>query len=273
MKEKKAFENQVIGLISGEGEFPLILANSLLKQGYTVKAVCFSNKQEKALSKFGIKVKKLRIGQLGKLIEFFQKENVKELVLLGKIDKSYALKIGIPDLRALYLWKKLKNRGDNFILKAFVSDLEKEGFIIRGPAEFLKEYLTPKKVFTQREPTSEEWEDIYYGIKIAKAIGELDIGQCVVIKEKMTVAVEAMEGTDATILRAGSLRKDTVVVKVAKPKQDLRLDLPVAGLKTIETLVKAKAKVLALEAEKTFFLQREKAIKFANKHGIAIVGI
>jgi DUF1009 family protein len=154
-----------------------------------------------------------------------------------------------------------------------VSELEKEGFVVRGPAEFLEEYLTPKQIFTKREPTPEEWEDIRYGFEIAKAIGELDIGQCVVVKDRMTVAVEAMEGTDATILRAGSLRKETVVVKVAKPKQDLRLDLPVVGAKTIETLIKAKAKVLALEAGRTFFLQQKEAIQLADRHQIAIVGV
>jgi len=273
LKEKSLSNSKLIGLISGEGEFPLILTKSLLNQGYSVVAVCFSRGQLKALSSLGAKAIKLRIGQLGKLINTFKKEGVKELLFLGKIDKSHALKIGLPDLKALSLWRRLKNREDDSLLRALVSELEEEGFIIRGPAEFLEEYLTPKKVFTKREPTPEEWEDIKYGFEIAKAIGRLDIGQCVVVKEKMTVAVEAMEGTDATILRAGSLRKETVVVKVAKPKQDLRLDLPVVGAKTIETLIKAKAKVLALEAGKTFFLQQDKAIKLAEKHGIAIVGV
>jgi len=170
------------------------------------------------------------------------------------------------------LWKRLKNREDNAILKAVVEELEKEGFKVRGPAEFLGEFLTPEGVLSKRIPNEEEWEDIKYGFFIAKKIGALDIGQCVVVKNKMTVAVEAMEGTDATILRAGSLKKDTVVVKVAKPIQDLRLDLPVVGFKTIENLVKAKAKVLALEAEKTFFLQQEKALELADKHGIVIIG-
>lgn len=261
-----------IGLIAGEGEFPLILAKELKDRAYEIVAVCFSQEQKGRLKPWVEKVEVISIGQFGRLINVFKKEKVKELVFLGKVDKSKALRIGIPDFKALMLWKKLKNREDNSILKAAADELEKEGFTVKGPAEFLQKFLTPEGVLTKRHPTEEEWEDIRYGFNIAKKIGELDVGQCVVVKNKMTVAVEAMEGTDATILRAGTLRKDTVVVKVAKPIQDFRLDLPVVGLNTIENLLKAKARVLVLEAEKTFFLQREEAIRLAEKHDITIVG-
>ncbi|MBO8143092.1 MAG: UDP-2,3-diacylglucosamine diphosphatase LpxI [Thermodesulfobacterium sp.] len=265
-------EDNKIGLISGEGEFPVILARSLKDKNYEIIAVCFSNGQKERLKKFVSEVFKISIGQLGKLIKIFKEREVKNLVFLGKIDKSYALRVGIPDFKALALWKNLKNREDNSILKSVIEELEKEGFVVRGPSEFLQEFLTPEGIFTKRAPTAEEWEDIKYGFKIAKIIGSLDVGQCVVVKDKMTVAVEAMEGTDATILRAGRLRKNTVVIKVAKPIQDLRMDLPVVGLKTVETLVKSNAKVLVLEAGKTFFLQKEEAVKLANKHKISIVG-
>jgi len=265
-------EDNKIGLISGEGEFPVILARSLKNKNYEIIAVCFSNGQKERLKKFVSEVFKISIGQLGKLIKIFKEREVKNLVFLGKIDKSYALRVGIPDFKALALWKNLKNREDNSILKSVIEELEKEGFVVRGPSEFLQEFLTPEGIFTKRAPTAEEWEDIKYGFKIAKIIGSLDVGQCVVVKDKMTVAVEAMEGTDATILRTGRLRKNTVVIKVAKPIQDLRMDLPVVGLKTVETLVKSNAKVLVLEAGKTFFLQKEEAVKLANKHKISIVG-
>lgn len=265
-------ENNKIGLIAGEGDFPIILAQSLKNKNYEVIAICFSNNQKEKLKKFVSEVFKISIGQFGKLIKIFKEREVKKLIFLGKIDKSHALKISIPDFKALALWRKLKTREDNSILKSVVEELENEGFIIKGPAEFLQEFLTPEGIFTKREPTSEEWEDIEYGFKIAKMIGSFDIGQCVVVKNKMTIAVEAMEGTDATILRAGKLRKNAIVIKVAKPIQDLRLDLPVVGLKTIENLIKAQAKVLALEANKTFFLQKKEAIKLADKHKISIVG-
>lgn len=261
-----------IGLIAGEGEFPLILAKELKEKGYKVVAICFSQEQKERLNPWVEKVEAISIGQFGKLINIFKREKVTQLVFLGKVDKSKALKIGIPDFKALMLWKKLRNREDNSILKAAVDELEKEGFRVRGPAEFLQKFLTPEGILTKRHPTEDEWEDIKYGFNIAKKIGALDIGQCVVVKNKMTVAVEAMEGTDATILRAGNLRKDTIVVKVAKPIQDMRLDLPVVGLNTIENLIKAQAKVLVLEAYKTFFLQKEESIKLAEKYNISIVG-
>lgn len=265
-------EENKIGLIAGEGEFPIILARSLKEKNYQIVAVCFSNDQKEKLKNFTSEVFKISIGQFGKLIKIFKEREVRALIFLGKIDKSYALKVGIPDFKALSLWKRLKNREDNSILKSVVEELENEGFIIKGPSEFLQEYLTPEGIFTKRSPSIEEWEDIEYGFKIAKMIGSLDIGQCVVVKNKMTVAVEAMEGTDATILRAGKLRKNAVVIKVAKPIQDLRMDLPVVGLRTVETLIKAGAKVLVLEAGKTFFLQKEEAVKLANKNNISILG-
>ncbi len=262
-----------IGLISGDGGFPLILAQSLKKQGYSIYGVCFSKEQEKNLIPLCTKVEKIYLGQLNKLMDFFHRHGIKDLVLLGKVDKSHALRFNLPDLQAFKIWRSLKNREDNTLLTALLEELEKNGFTIRGPAEFLAEYLVQEKIYTKRAPTSEEWEDIKYGFRIAKAIGGLDIGQCVVVKNKMTVAVEAMEGTDETILRAGRLRPHSVVVKIAKPHQDPRVDLPVVGLKTVENLIKAKAKVLALLAGKTFFLQVEESIGLANKYEIAILGV
>ncbi|MCS7150092.1 MAG: UDP-2,3-diacylglucosamine diphosphatase LpxI [Caldimicrobium sp.] len=262
-----------IGLVAGEGAFPLILAEELKTQGFSLIALTFSRNQAKNLESYAKKVYQIYIGQLEKLIEIFKKEGVVNLIFLGKIEKSLALRFNFPDKRALNLWKRLSNREDNTLLKALAADLEGEGFRIRGPAEFLKKYLVEEMVYTKVEPTPSEWEDIRYGMRIGKAIGELDIGQCVVVKDKMTVAVEALEGTDATILRGGKLRSQAVVVKTAKPNQDIRLDLPVVGLQTIEIMIKAKAKVLALEAERTFFLQRSQAIELADKYQITIVGV
>lgn len=272
MAEKEE-SNSKIGLIAGEGEFPLILAKALLNFNYRIVAVTFSKNQEKRLQKIADRVYCIYIGQFQKLIDIFKKEDIKDLIFLGKIEKGLALRFSLPDRRALSIWNKLSNREDNTLLKAIADELEKEGFFIRAPSEFLKNFLAEERIYTKRAPNEREWEDIHYGLKIARAIGELDIGQCVVVKNKMTVAVEAMEGTDATILRGGRIMLQTVVVKIAKPHQDLRLDLPVVGFHTIETLIKAKSSILALEAGKTFFLQREKAIELADKHNLCIVGV
>ncbi len=268
MKETES----LIGLVAGEGEFPIILAENLKKKNYQIVSVCFSKDQMEKLKNYSTEVYQIYIGQLEKLIKIFKEKKVKNLVFLGKIDKSYALKIGIPDFKAIALWRKVKNKEDDTLLRALIEELNNEGFTVKAPSEFLQEFLTPQGILTMRKPSTEEWEDIKYGFKIAKALGKLDIGQCVVVKDKMTIAVEAMEGTDATILRAGTLRKNAVVIKVVKPFQDMRIDLPVVGEGTVEVLIKAKAKVLALEAYKTFFLQRERAIKLADKYGISIVG-
>ena len=269
----KEEDSPKIGLIAGEGEFPLILAKELLNSKYRIVAVTFSKTQEKKLQDLVDKVFRIYIGQFQKLIDIFKQEGIRDLIFLGKIEKSLALRFSLPDKRALTLWNRVSNREDNTLLKAVADELEREGFRVRGPSEFLKKFLAEEKIYTKRAPSEREWEDIHYGLKIARAIGELDIGQCVVVKNKMTVAVEAMEGTDATILRGGKIMPQTVVVKIAKPHQDLRLDLPVVGFDTIEVLIKARASILALEAGKTFFLQQEKAIELADKYHLCIVGV
>ena len=152
-------------------------------------------------------------------------------------------------------------------------EIEKLGIKVISPTKFMPEILTPVGVLTKKKPSPAQWEDIIYGFGIAKALGELDIGQCVIVKDRMVVAVEAIEGTDATIERAGKLVEDTVVVKVFKPQQDPRFDLPSAGLQTILTMKKARAKVLALEARRSLFFEREKALSLANKLGIVVVGV
>ena len=142
-----------------------------------------------------------------------------------------------------------------------------------SPAERLPELLTPEGVLTRRQPTSGEWEDIRFGLDVARRVGELDIGQCVVVKDRMVVAVEAMEGTDETIRRAGGLRPGAVVVKILKPTQDPRLDLPSAGADTVRVMREAGARVLALEAGRSLFFEREEAVRLADEAGISIVGV
>ena len=263
---------QPLGLIAGEGRAPLVLVEKLVPRNPVV-AVTFSETQAQRLSSAGAKAIRIRLGQFGRLIKTFKKEGVQEITFLGKIEKPRALREAIPDLRALLLWKRLISRNDDAILRAVAEELEKEGFRILSPADLVPELLTPEGVLTRQKPSSSQWEDIRFGYEIARKIGAMDIGQCVVVKDRMVLAVEAVEGTDETIRRAGKYRKGTVVVKVLKPNQDPRLDLPAAGLKTLETMVSAGARVLALEAGKTLFFEREEALKFADQHGLIVVGI
>ncbi len=261
-----------LGLVAGEGNAPLYFLKALKKKDVSVKVITFSEEQRERISELGIKVKKIRLGQLGKLISSFKKDGVREVVFLGKIEKPKALREAVPDLRALLLWRRLVRRNDDSILRAVTEELEKEGLKVISPADLVPELLTPEGVLTKRSPTKEEWLDIRYGFEVAKKIGELDIGQCVVVKDGMVVAVEAMEGTDETIRRGGRLRSNAVVVKVFKPGQDPRTDLPAAGISTLKVMKEAGAKVLALEAKKTFFFEREEAVKFADQNDISVVG-
>ena len=261
-----------LGLVAGEGKAPVYFVGRMVSRE-PVLAVTFSDRQAERLAAAGARVVRLRLGQFGKLLATFRQAGVEEITFLGKIEKPRALREAFPDLRALLLWRKLSHRNDDAILRAVCAEFEKEGFRVISPAEKLPELLTPEGVLTRRRPTREEWEDIRFGLAIARKVGELDIGQCVVVKDRMVVAVEAMEGTDETIRRAGRLRPGGVVVKIVKPTQDPRLDLPAAGAETVRVMREAGARVLALEAGKSLFFEREEAIKLAEEAGISILGV
>ncbi len=264
---------KTVAIVAGGGQFPSLLVQRAKELGHRVVAVGFSGQTDLSLKKEADTYHEIHLGQLGRLIKLLKKERVKEVIFAGKIVKPKALWQIRPDLRALKLWRNLRNRHDDHLLRAVAKELENEGLKIVSPTEYLSHLLTPAGILTKKAPTKEQYEDIIFGWAMAKAIGELDIGQCVVVKERTVVAVEAMEGTDATIRRAGELAKDTVVVKVCKPHQDQRLDLPSVGLKTIENMILAQAKVLALEAKKSLFFDREKALSLADESGLVVIGI
>ncbi len=264
-----------IGVIAGKGFLPLVAAMELQKKGYRVITVALQGFAHDELSKYSDLFEWINIGKAGEIINFLKKNNVTEVILTGKLPKKIIFereKIK-PDIRAMKMLFSAKLRGDNELLKIVEKELLSEGIKIAALSEFCPELLTPQGVLTKRKPTKEEWKDIEYGFKTAKKIGELDIGQTVVVKEMSIIAVEAIEGTDETILRAGEFVKDSVVVKVSKPQQDLKLDPPVTGMDTIITMEKAKARVLALEAGKTFIVERDKVVEKANEFNITVVGV
>ncbi len=196
-----------------------------------------------------------------------------EIVFAGAVNKPKALNIR-PDFRAAKLLLKLKSHSDNALLEAVVDELSGEGFAVISPTKYVPSLMAPKGILTKRRPNKREVKDIKYGWPIAKRLGEMDIGQTIVVKDKMVVAVEAMEGTNNTILRAGSLvREGLVVIKIFKPNQSPVVDQPSVGLKTIEVMKEAGATVLVIEAERSLFFEKERAISLANETGISIVGI
>ena len=267
-----------IGLIAGNGRFPLLFAQSAKEQGLCVIAVAHRGETpaelEEVVAASGGKVHWIYVGQLNRLIRIFKSAGVQQVVMAGGIKKTRFFFNARPDLRALRLLRRLRHHQDDTLLRAIAHDLEGEGLQVRECTLFLSAILADKGVMTKRAPTEEEWEDIRFGWGAAKEIGRLDIGQCVVVKQRVILAVEAVEGTDEAILRGGRLcDSGAVVVKVSKPYQDLRFDVPAVGPSTLKAMSEVKAKVLALEAGRTLILDKEVVMEEARKLGICVVGV
>lgn len=267
-------KGQRIGLIAGNGRFPIIFADNARKLGYFVSAVAHEGETEPELEQHVDRIHWIKIGQFNKLIELLKGDGVRQAVMLGGIKKTHVFTTVRPDFRALALAAKLIHLKDDDILRTVAEEIEREGIQIRESTFGLKGILVEEGTLTTREPNKKEWDDIRYGWEVGKQIGALDIGQCVVVKDRVIVAVEAVEGTDGAIRRGGELaREGAVVVKRCKPQQDLRFDLPAVGPRTIDVMETVKATVLALEAGRGILLDRDETIAKANRAGIAIVGL
>ncbi len=216
----------------------------------------------------------VKLGQLGKIIKYFKKQGVQETVFAGTITKTRMFKDVLPDIKGLTLWNKIDRRLDDAILRAVAETLEEEGVKVIESTCYLEHLFFPKGVLSREKPTETHLEDIRFGWKIAKEIGRLDIGQCIVVRDRTVLAVEAIEGTDAAIRRGGTLAgSDAVVVKLKKPNQDFRFDLPATGEQTIQTLQQVKGAVLAVEAGQSLLFDPKAMIKAADKAGIVVVGL
>jgi UDP-2,3-diacylglucosamine hydrolase len=267
-------DGERIGLIAGNGRFPIIFADNARKLGYHVSAVAHEGETEPELAGHVDRIHWIKIGQLNKLIKAFKEDGVHQAVMLGGIKKTHVFTTLRPDFRTLALATRVALWKDDDILRELAKELEREGIIICESTFGLEGILVEEGPLTARTPSEKEWEDIRYGWEVAHDIGRLDIGQCVVIKDRVVVAVEAVEGTDGAIKRGGDLAKGgAVVVKRSKPQQDLRFDLPAVGPRTIEVMASVKASVLAIEAGRTILLDREIMLEKAKSARIAIVGI
>jgi DUF1009 family protein len=270
----QVIDGERIGLIAGNGRFPIIFADNARKLGYHVSAVAHEGETEPELASHVDRIHWIKIGQLSKLIKAFKEDRVHQAVMLGGIKKTHVFTTVRPDFRTLAMATRLALWKDDDILREFAKELEQEGIAICESTFGLKGILVEEGPLTARTPTEKEWEDIRYGWEVAHDIGRLDIGQCVVIKDRVVVAVEAVEGTDGAIKRGGELATEgAVVVKRSKPQQDLRFDLPAIGPRTIEVMASVKASVLAVEAGRTILLDREIMLDKARSARIAIVGI
>ncbi|MGB0908856.1 MAG: LpxI family protein [Nitrospirales bacterium] len=263
-----------IGLIAGSGRFPIIFAENARRLGYFISAVAHVGETTPDLEQSVDRIHWVKIGQLNKIINAFKKDQVAQTVMLGGIKKVHAFTTLRPDLRALTMFGRLPNWNDDGILRGIAAELESEGIRILESTFGLDDILVSEGTLTKRSPTKKEWEDIWFAWNIAHDIGQLDIGQCIVVKNRAVIAVEAAEGTDETIRRGGRLAQNgAVVVKRCKPTQDLRFDLPAIGPTSLEQMIDVNAAVLALEAGRTVMLDREMVLKQANAHNVAVVGV
>jgi DUF1009 family protein len=263
-----------IGLISGTGALPLAIASEARSRGYSVVAIGLEPLADRSLSSVVDEITWVNVGKLGEIINALKKSGCKEAVMAGKVPKTLLFKGNVtPDLRAVKVLFSLKDRSDDAILLAISRELERDGITLRNTTDFSSQLLTPEGVLTAEKPTREEWKDIEFGWKIAKEIGRLDVGQTVVVKDRAVMAIEAIEGTDKAILRGGKLAGEgAVVIKVSKPEQDMRFDVPVVGTDTLKAMIKIHARVLAVEAGKSILMERDNMLNKASKAGISIVG-
>ena len=278
-----------LGLIAGNGRFPFLLLDAARAHGLRVVVAAIKEETDAemnecaALDPENVRVHWLSLGELSKLIEMFQREGVTQAVMAGQVKHKQIFSSIRPDWRLAKLLLNLSTRNTDMLLGAVAKVLEDEGIALMSSTAFLEPMLAAEGVLTARAPDETERGDIAYGLRVARGIAGFDLGQTVVIAAGACVAVEAMEGTDATIARAGALfvemadeastlQRRLTVVKVAKPGQDMRFDVPVVGLPTIEAMRAAGATCLCVEAGRTLLFDREAMVKAADVAGIAIVG-
>ncbi len=263
-----------LGLIAGNGKFPLIFADQAKREGVSLVTIAHRGETLKAIEKVVDAVTWIYVGELGKIIRTFHEAGVKEAVMVGGIQKVKLFSSFRPDLRGVAFLARLKSREDDRLLRGVAKELEGEGIQILESTVFLSQIIPSEGVLTRRSPTPGQWEDVRLGFQIAKEVGRLGIGQSVVVKNRVVLAVEAVEGTDAAIRRGGDLGKEGfVVVKVSKPQQDLRFDVPAVGVDTIRILHEFKGAVLAIEAGKTILLEKEELLQEAESRGIVVVAV
>ena len=266
-------QDELLGLIAGNGKFPILFAKEAKSKNYHVIAAGVKGDTSFLVRFFFVKFQSFHVGDLGKLFEFFKTNGVKKVIMAGQVnpDNLFAENV-VLDKEFKDLFDAIKDRKADTIFSAVAEKLRQHGMELIDSTCLLKDYMAPKGTLTKRAPSLEELADIEFGREIAKAMGDIDVGQTVVVKEKAIVAIEAMEGTDRTILRGGEIaREGAVVVKMSKPKQDLRFDVPVIGPRTIQNMSRSKASCLAIEAGKTIIIDFETCVQKANKAGICIV--
>lgn len=263
-----------LGLIAGNGRFPLLFAEAAQREGVDLIAVAHQGETPAEISSIVPTVTWVRVGELGKIIATFQQAGIAQVVMAGGIHKAGALAHIQPDARGLAFISRLPSLKDDVILRGIAQELESEGMTVIESTRFLSSLVPQEGVLTAQAPDAAQRADIHLGCAVAKEVGRWDIGQSVVVRRGTVLAVEGIEGTNATIRRGGALGgAGAVVVKVSKPQQDLRFDVPAVGPDTIAVMREVGALVLAVEAERTLMLDKPVLLREAEHAGISVVAL
>jgi DUF1009 family protein len=263
-----------LGLIAGNGRFPFLVLEGARKAGASVAVAAIREETDPDIERLADRLTWVGIGQLGKMLRFFKAEGVDKAIMAGQVKHVQIFSRAVPDVRMLKMLLRLPRRNTDALIGAVAGELASEGIELIDSTYFLKDQLPQPGNLTKRKPDDREQSDIEYGLEIANEIARLDLGQTIVVRDRACVAIEAMEGTDAVIRRAGQLvRGRLTVVKIAKPDQDMRFDVPVVGLPTIEAMIDSGATCLCLTADKTLIFDREEMMKLANRNKIAVVAV
>ncbi|MEZ6052159.1 MAG: UDP-2,3-diacylglucosamine diphosphatase LpxI [Planctomycetaceae bacterium] len=275
-------ESNRVGLLAGAGRFPIVFAQMAREQGYSVHCMGVLGLVDEELRDLCTDFKTAPLARLGKAIRFFRQRGVDRVVMAGKIEKRilfdpYRVFRLLPDWRTVHMWFKYaaENKKDDTLLLAVIREFARDNITFESALDFCPELLVKHGFLTSRKPSPNQWKDVRFGWSLAKEMGRLDIGQTVVVNDTAVIAIEAIEGTDECIRRAGELcrRGGFTVVKVAKPQQDMRFDVPTVGVQTIQTMHEAGARVLAIESGMTILLDEPEVLELANRFGIAIVSL
>lgn len=262
-----------IGLIAGEGNFPVVIAQAAQSEGVEIHTFGVAGLAHESLRRFSASFQLLRLTELSRLIELCHQHGVRHVIMAGRVPHNVLLKQISFDRRMIKLLGGLSNKKADSLLKAAVDELEKENIQVLDSTMFIKSCMPERGLLTQRVPPTEDiLREINFAYPIAKEVGRLDVGQTVVVKNQIVVGVEALEGTDGLIKRAYPLAGEgTVFVKVSKPRQDMRFDVPVIGLTTIRNLASARASALCLTAHESLFFDRAEAIELAEQNRICLI--
>jgi UDP-2,3-diacylglucosamine hydrolase len=265
---------QRIGLIAGAGEIPVYFVKKAHENGLRIVSVAFTDEIDARLKPFVEKNYSIGLAKSGKILRTLEEENIKDILIIGKVEKKMIFKPQLFDLETLKLIMSFRTHQDKTVMLKIIEEIESKGFKVLDQMEYMKELYPEKGVLTRRQPTEKEMADIEFGFPIARYMADQEIGQTIVVKNKTVIAVEAVEGTDQTIERGCALGQEGCsVIKVSRTSQDYRFDSPGIGSQTLERMAQGKASVVALEAGRIMIVERDKVVAQADRAGISIVCI